>query len=57
MNYKKLYTELLRTGDLYEMYDGMTGIYEDDKKRFQSQQEALESFSNTLEIDDAEFID
>lgn len=50
MNYKKLYQELLRTGDLYEMYDGMSGVYEEDKKKFQLQQESLESFSKNIEI-------
>lgn len=56
MNYKILYKELLRTGDLYDLYDGMTGDYEQDKKKFKEQQQALESFSNNLEafLDDAE---
>jgi hypothetical protein len=50
MNYKKLYQELLRTGDLHEMYFNMTGIWEEDSKAFKAQQEALESFSNNLDI-------
>jgi hypothetical protein len=58
MRLQNLYKELKRTGDLYEMYDGMTGIYEDDKIKFKNQQEALESFSNNIEVntDYEEFI-
>ena len=55
----KLYNELKRTGDLFEMYDGMSGVWSEDKEKFKEQQEALESFTFNIniEIDDAEFID
>lgn len=49
MRLKDLYNELLKTGDLYDMYDGMTGDFEQDKIKFRQQQEALESFSNNIE--------
>ncbi len=51
---KILYNELKRTGDLFDMYDGMTGVWEEDKVKFKNQQEALESFTNNLNIYDAE---
>lgn len=58
MNLRKLYDELLSTGDLFEIYDGMVGTWEEDKKKLKAQQEALESFSNNIEIDiDDQFID
>jgi hypothetical protein len=54
MRLKNLYNEMLRTDDLIDMYIDMTGIWEDDKNKFQAQQDALESFTNNLDIDDAE---
>jgi uncharacterized protein YkvS len=51
-----LYKELLRTGDLFEMFDGMTGDFEQDKNSFIEQQTALETFSNNLDVDDEEYI-
>lgn len=56
MRLRKLYDELLRTGDLFDMYDGLVGIWEEDKIKFKTQQESLESFSNNLDIDE-QFID
>lgn len=50
MRLKDLYEELLRTEDLFELYDGMTGDFQQDKNKFRQQQEALESFSNNIEI-------
>lgn len=56
MRIRDLYDDLLRTGDLEDLFDGMTGIWEEDKIKFRQQQESLESFSNNLEtyIDDSE---
>ena len=50
MRLRKLYDELLKTGDLFEIYDGMSGSWEEDKYKLKAQQEALESFSNNTEI-------
>lgn len=54
MNLRKLYDELLSTEDLFEMYDGMSGDFEIDKKNFKKQQDALESFSHNIDVYDAE---
>ena len=56
MSRKKLYNELLKTGDLFEMYENMTGDYELDRTSFKEQQDALETFSNQIDAD-GEFID
>ncbi len=56
MRRKKLYTELLKTGDLFDMYSGMTGEWSEDSIKFNEQQDALETFSNKIDID-GEFID
>lgn len=50
MNLKTLYEDLLKTGDLYDMYENMSGDFEQDKNKFKSQQEALESFTSNIEI-------
>ena len=50
MKLRDLYEDLLSTGDLFEIYDGMIGDFEQDKKKFKAQQDALESFSNNIEI-------
>ena len=56
MRRKKLYNELLKTGDLFEMYSNLTGEWEEDKNSFNEQQDALETFSNQIDAD-GEFID
>lgn len=56
MKLYNLYLELLKTEDLFEMYDGMVGIWEEDRSKFKNQQEALESFTNNLDVD-GEFVD
>jgi hypothetical protein len=53
---KLKYTELLKTKDLFDMYEGMTGDWLTDKKGFIKQQEALESFTENIEVIDEEFI-
>jgi len=50
MKLRELYDDLLRTGDLHEMYFDMTGDYATDRKKFKVQQENLESQINNLEI-------
>lgn len=55
MQKKQLYTELLRTGDLFDMYIGMLGTWDEDKYNFSEQQDALETFTNNIDTD-AEFI-
>ncbi|HSE99844.1 MAG TPA: hypothetical protein VLA48_03020 [Nitrososphaeraceae archaeon] len=51
MRLRELYQDLLRTGDLFEMYSDMVGDFEQDKIKFKTQQEALESFSNNLDVE------
>ena len=48
-----LYKELLRTGDLFDMYQGLTGNWKEDKESFIKQQTDLENIT----IVDEEFID
>lgn len=50
MKLRELYEDLLKTGDLYEMYFDMTGDYTVDRKKFKIQQESLESQINNLDI-------
>ena len=45
---KGLYADLLKTGDLFDMYEGMTGDWKTDRNRFIKQQEALESFTENI---------
>jgi hypothetical protein len=56
MRLRDLYDDLLKNGDLYEMYFDMIGDFEQDKNKFKAQQDALESFSSNVEtyLDDAE---
>lgn len=55
MQRKKLYNELKRTGDLFEMYSNLTGDWEEDKNSFNEQQDALETFIKPIDTD-GEFI-
>jgi|GEM_PF-5079101 len=56
MRLRDLYEDLLKNGDLFEMYSNMTGDFETDKKSFKKQQDDLESISSNLDIylDDSE---
>lgn len=56
MRRKKLYNELLKTGDLFDIFTDLTGEWEEDKNSFNEQQDALETFSNQIDAD-GEFID
>jgi len=51
MSYKKLYETLLENEDLYVLFDGMTGVWEQDKKRFKEEQLKLESDAFDLNIE------
>jgi hypothetical protein len=48
---KKLYNVLLQNGDLFEVFDGMTGNWEEDKIYFTQVQTDLESQINEKYID------
>lgn len=48
--YRELYKEMEKSGELYEVFSDMTGIWTEDKKNFIEQQEALESLGNTKEV-------
>jgi hypothetical protein len=52
-----IYQDLLKSGDLFEMYYGMTGKWDEDKIKFKRQQEDLESFTNSEENIYGEFTD
>jgi hypothetical protein len=57
MRLRDLYEDLLKNGDLFDMYSNMTGDFEQDRKSFSKQQADLESISSNLETDiDDEFI-
>lgn len=57
MKARALYDDLLSTGDLFEMYEDMTGNWKEDKNKFIYQQKSLEEFSKNIKTNDAEFID
>lgn len=56
MRRKKLYNELLKTGDLFDIFTDLTGDWEEDRINFNEQQDALETFSNQIDTD-GELID
>ena len=43
--------------DLFHVYDGMTGNWNEDKDEFIKQHQALESISNSITTTDEEYID
>lgn len=47
--YKEIYTQMEKSGELYEVFSDMVGNWKDDKKNFIEQQQALESFGNNTE--------
>lgn len=49
---KKLYDELLRTGDLFEMFEGLVGDWKEDKKSFIKQQKDLENVVKSFDINE-----
>jgi len=50
MKFKELYLDMEKSGELYEVFSDMTGIWVEDKKSFIEQQKALESLGNTKEV-------
>ena len=49
---KKLYDELLRTGDLFDMFEGMIGEWKEDKKSFIKKQKDLENVVKSFDINE-----
>ena len=49
--YRSLYNCLLESDELYVMFEGMTGIWEKDNKKFTKAQEELEDLTNLMSID------
>lgn len=54
--YKRVYKVMLETEDLFHVYEGMTGVWEEDKISFIEQHKALESIANNLTTLDEEHI-
>lgn len=52
--YKHLYQEMNRSGELFEIFDNMTGKWSVDKHFFIEQQEALESLGEQTDYYDGE---
>lgn len=50
MKFREMYNRLKESGDLYEVFEDMTGDWKEDKLSFIQQQEALESLGNTIEV-------
>ena len=54
MRYKELYDELNKSGELYEVFDNMSGVWAEDKHNFIEQQLALQSLANNIDYDESE---
>jgi hypothetical protein len=54
MTPKKQYNLLLKQGSLLDLYETLTGVWEDDKNKFQELWEMEESFINNIEVEDYE---
>ena len=52
---KKQYNLLLKEGMLLDMYDNLSGNWEDDKKRFLDLYETEQFYTNNIEIIDEEY--
>lgn len=50
--FKNIYKALLESEDLYHVFEGMTGVWAEDKESFIDQQKALEELGNTKNIYD-----
>ncbi len=55
--YKQIYKIMTDSEDLFHVYDGMTGNWNEDKDEFIKQHQALESISNSITTTDEEYID
>jgi hypothetical protein len=54
MTAKKQYNLLLKQGSLLDLYETLTGVWEEDKNKFQELWEMEESFINNIEVEDYE---
>lgn len=50
--YKNLYDTMLESGELKELYRGMTGDWTKDEKKFIQEQQMLESLAGAVDIDE-----
>lgn len=57
MTAKKQYNLLLKQGSLLELYEHLTGVWEEDKNKFQELWEMEQSYINNIEITDYEQYD
>ena len=51
-NYKNLYTCLLETEELFELFSGMTGSWTEDKEKFIVAQKEMEDLAGFIDIFD-----
>lgn len=49
-NYKNLYTCLLETEELFELFSGMTGSWTEDKEKFIVAQKEMENLAGFIDI-------
>ena len=56
-NYENLYNYLLKSDELYVMFDGMTGIWEKDKGMFIKVQKDMENLYILTDVDLDNLID
>ena len=54
-NYRNLYDCLLESDELYVMFDGMSGDWGKDSKKFIQAQKDLEEFANLKDVYDDDF--
>lgn len=57
MNAKKQYNLLLKQGSLLDLYEHLTGVWEEDKDKFQELWEMEQSYINNTEVIDEESYD
>lgn len=50
MRFKEMYIELESSGELYEIFEDMTGVWKEDRLKFIQQQKDLESLGNNTEV-------
>ena len=50
MKFKEMYIEMEISGELYEIFEEMTGVWKTDRVYFIKQQKDLESLGNTIEV-------
>ena len=55
MTAKKQYNLLLKQGSLLDLYEHLTGVWEEDKNSFQELWEMEQSYINNIEVIDEEY--